>query len=303
MSPRVAVLLFAGMAIFGSGTPVSKIVGEGLPPFLASGLRMVLAAAVLVPLMAATRRSDGRPALPSLDRHNWLLLGGIALFGMFAFSLFMLYGMQLASGVAGSIVMATTPAVTAVASVLFLRDRPTAWTIGAVVLAVAGVAVVNLAGTPGEQGSGSNVLLGSLLVFGAVCGEAAYTLIGKQLTVDMRPIDIAAIASVLAVPLFAPIAAVEATSVDWGAVGVEHWVALGWWGLGTLALGTTLWYLGVMQVSGATASAFMGAMPLSALVLSYLLLGEAFEPIHLLGAAAVFGAIGLVAWGDRHRSA
>ncbi|NJL94572.1 MAG: hypothetical protein HC915_13035 [Anaerolineae bacterium] len=40
-------LLLGGMAIFGSGTPISKIVTEGFPPFLASGLRMLMAVLVL----------------------------------------------------------------------------------------------------------------------------------------------------------------------------------------------------------------------------------------------------------------
>lgn len=261
----------------------------------------MLAAALLVPLMAATRTAIGKRWIPDLSARDWALLGGIALVGMLAFSTLMIFGMQQASGVTGSIVMATTPAVTAIASVLVLRDRPTRWTIGAVVLAVAGVVVVNLAGVGSDDGGGANVLLGSALVFGAVCGEAAYTLLGKRLTADMRPIDIAAIAASLAIPLFIPFSIGDAIGFDWSAVGIGGWIALAWWGAGTLALGTILWYLGVMDVTASVASGFMGAMPLSALVLFYVLLGEAFEPIHLIGAAAVFAAIGLVAWGERAR--
>lgn len=76
------------------------------------------------------------------------------------------------------------PAVTALGAVVFLRDHLNRWTGLGLALAVAGVVVVNL----GEDtGSGADLTtaalsVGSLLVFGAVCSEAAYTLLGKRLT-------------------------------------------------------------------------------------------------------------------------
>lgn len=88
--------------------------------------------------------------------------------GMVLFSAFMLYGMKRVSGVVGSIVMSTTPAVTAIASILFLHDKLNWHKALAITLAVAGVLLVNLGGGQGDSGGG-NQLLGSLLVFGAVC--------------------------------------------------------------------------------------------------------------------------------------
>jgi len=43
------LLLLAGMALFGSATRISKLVGEGLPVFTASSLRVVLGALSLCP--------------------------------------------------------------------------------------------------------------------------------------------------------------------------------------------------------------------------------------------------------------
>jgi len=39
------------------------------------------------------------------------------------------------------------------------------------------------------------------------------------------------------------------------------WAALVWYGAGTLALGTWLWYSGVSKAEGAVAAGFMGVMP------------------------------------------
>lgn len=298
---RAYVLLAAGMAIFGSGTPISKIVTGAFPVFIASGARMLMAAIVLVALMLLHRPgSAGGKAFTDLSRADWLRLAGIAVAGMFLFSVFMLYGMKEVSGAIGGIVMATTPAVTAGGSVLFLRDRLDRWSALGIGLAVGGVAAVNLGGA--GAGGGDQVLLGTVLVFGAVCGEATYTLLGKRLTAELSAIAVAAIAAVLATVLFAPFAVAQASEFDAGAVEASEWLALMWWGLGTMALGSVLWYRGVSRVAGTTASGFMAVMPVSALVLSYLLLDESFEPIHAVGMAAVLAAIAAITHGARGRS-
>ena len=66
-----------------------------------------------------------------------------------------------------------------------------------------------------------------------------------------------------------------------------------------MGLGSVLWYLGVSRASGSTAAAFMGVMPISALLLSYLLLGESFELIHAVGMLAVLAAIAAVTRSER----
>ena len=229
--PGTYALLAAGMAVFGSGTPISKMVTRAFPVYLASGLRMALAVAVLVPLLAARRRRDREPGgvLPALDRRDWLVLAGIAVGGMFLFSMFMLSGMRSIPGAVGGVVMATTPAVTAAGSVLFLRDRLDRWKAVGIGCAVAGVVAVNLGGARGE-GGGTNLWLGTLLVFGAVCGEAAYTLLGKRLTADLSPLAVAALAGLLAAGLFAPFAAWQAAGFDWAGPSAAEWAALAWWG-------------------------------------------------------------------------
>lgn len=294
-------LLAAGMALFGSATPVSKIVGAAFPAMLGSTLRMLTAAVVLLPVLVVQRHrgDDGRGIaglLATLDRRDWLLVLGIAAVGTFGFTLLLLYGLRVVPGAVGAIVMATTPAVTAIGSVLFLHDRLDRWKAAGIGLAVAGVVAVNLGG--GAGGAGGNLWLGSLLVFGAVCCEAAYTLLGKRLSADLSPVAIASLAAVLAGVLFAPLALAELRGFDWSQPTWGDWLAVAWWGAGTMGLGSLLWFRGVMRVAGTTASGFMAVMPVSALLLSYVLLGESFSWIHVVGMAGVLAGIAAVTRGD-----
>lgn len=296
------LLLVAGMALFGTATPISALVGDAFPAVLGSALRMVTAAAVLVPLYVVVRRRSGAPVLPDLDRRDWLLVVAISVVGTFGFTLLLLLGLRIVPGAVGAVVMALTPVVTAIGSVAFLGDRLDRWKVTGLVVAVLGVVAVNVAGESGTQDATTTALwVGSLLVFGAVCCEATYSLAGKQLTADLSPLAIASLASVLAGLLFAPIAVVQAIGFDWSGVSVGDWVAVVVWGAGTMGLGSVLWFRGMHRTSGTTASAFMAVMPVSALIGSYVLLGEQFVWAHAVGMAAVLAGIAAVVRSDAAR--
>ncbi len=281
-----------GMATFGSATPVSRIVAGAVPVFVGSLLRLVIGALALAPLGWRSR-----DAIRSLGRGDWVRIGVIAVFGMFGFSVLMLYGMRSVPGVVGAVVMSTTPAVTAAAAIVFLGERLT-WRKGtAVALAVAGVAVLHLGGeegTGGGDGAGEGLVLGSLLVFAAVCCEAVYTLVGKRLSERADPGLVAFLAAALSIPLFAPMAIAEWSAGTLADLDASTWTAIVWYGAGTLALGTWLWYSGVKDAPGSVAAGFMGVMPVSAFVLSYVLLGEEFHVRHLVGFAIVAAGVVLI---------
>lgn len=307
----VYIQLAAGMILFGSATPVSKLVTEAMPVFVGSTLRVAIGALALAPLLLRYRGE-----IAKLDRRDWLLTALIAVFGMFGFTVFMLLGMSLVTGVVGAIVMSTTPAVTAAAAILLVGEKANWRKITAIALAVGGVLLLYLGGGAGGgsgtgagggaggggpllqflQSLGSGVVIGGLLVFAAVCCEVAYTLLGQRVSRDANPMVVAFLAAALAVPLFLPLAAWEWPRFDAATVSAGGWAAVAWYGAGTLALGTWCWYSGIAKTEGSIAAAFMGLMPASALVLSYLLLGERFQWIHLAGFGIVFAGVLLMSW-------
>lgn len=283
--------LALGMAVFGSATPVSKIVTGAMPVFVGSALRVALGALVLAPF---AWRSRGQ--VREFSCEDWFLVCLIALFGMFGFSALMLYGMKMISGVGGAIVMSTAPAVTAAASMLFFGDHPTWRKLAAIALAVAGVLMLQLGRGGGESGSGAEMWLGAGLIFAAVCCEASYTLLGKRMSEHVDPVLVAFLAAALSIPLFLPFALWQLSGFDFASVGAGAWAAVIWYGAGTLSLGTWLWYSGLAKAEGVVAAAFMGVMPASALILSYVLLGEEFRWIHMAGFGTVFAGVLLISW-------
>jgi drug/metabolite transporter (DMT)-like permease len=281
------------MALFGSATPISKLVGEGLPVFTASLLRVTLGALSLAPFVM----KDLRGNLAGMNGRAWREVSLIALFGMVGFTLLLIYGMKYITGVAGSIIMSFTPALTALGAFLFLGS-PLGWRrIIAIGTGVGGLIFINIHRGEFSDSSGPMFFLGVALVMGAISCEAVYTLMGKKATDHLPPLLVTFLSTALSIPLFTLLAFLfDFEQADFGAVSAKTWWALGWWSLGTLSAGSAFWYSGLARTEASTAAGFMSVMSLSALLLSYLLLDETFEWIHLPGILLVLISIGLMSW-------
>lgn len=294
---HVYLLLAAGMAFFGSATPVSKLVGDVFPVYFGAMARLLLAGVILLPFALCLDRKWREHT-----KRDWLIILGVALIGNIGFSFFMLYGMKMISGVMGSIIMSLTPAVTAIAAIIFLSESVNARKIGALALGVAGVAVMHM--TSGESGQGdvNSNWLGALLIFLAICCEATYTLLGKVGSSRMKPITLAALSALLSGLLLAPWVIMQWPTEAIRQATLQDWSALAWWGVGTMALGSLCWYRGIQKVPGHIAAGFMVVMPISALLLSYWLLGEAFKWIHAAGFGLALSGVALMIFEHRKQA-
>lgn len=288
------IQLALGMSIYGSGTPVSKLVTEGFPVYIGSGLRLLFAAIVLLPFIIKYRED-----IKKFTKKDFINIALIGFAGYFLFSIFMLMAMKNVSRVIGSIVMGASPAVTAVASVIFLKNKMTARKWMAIAVAVIGILIVNAGGiivTTSE--TAGMVAIGSILVFLAVCCEAAYTILGKKES-QIKPVLVSSLSVFAALIFFIPFSLTEITDFDPGKVTSAQWIAVIWWGAGTISLGLTLWYFGIEKVTGVEASGFMGLMSVSALIFSYVLLNEQFYIHQLIGFIIVFLSIILLTYSPK----
>src|SRR4051794_14745240 len=86
-------MLFAGMAIFGSATPFSRLIAHDFAPFV-GGLFRVLIGSLILTILATPARHQ----IADISRQDWLRIGVVAVVGMFGFSTLMLFGMRLAPG-------------------------------------------------------------------------------------------------------------------------------------------------------------------------------------------------------------
>ncbi len=281
--------LALAMILVGANVGVAKLLADTLPIAMIAFLRCALAVAVLWPL---ARMIEGRVSVPAAVKRNLALQ---AIFGTAIYNAGLLAGLRLTSALEGGLVLATLPAVVALGSFLWLRERLSARQWLAAGLAGFGMAAITL-GRLGGGGGGS--ALGNLLVFLGVCGEAIYVLLARRVAGAVPVITASFWMQTFSAAVLLPFAAPGFGAV--AALADPHLLALlVFHSLTASVLCLLLWYAGMKRVPAATAGVFTAFLPASAAVTAVLFLGEAFGAVHAAGFALMMGSVMLATWPSR----
>lgn len=288
------VLCALAMVTVGSTVVTSKIIAGGLPPFTATALRFALALPVFLVLMRVMRTPWPRP-----DRHDAVLLLCQAGLGSVGYTVLLIMGLRFAPAADAGVVAGTLPAVTALVAVLVLRERPGPYLWCGIALATAGVLAITVSPDGGSAAHGAAAgaahgpaaLAGNLLVLGAVVCEALFILLNKRLRVAVPPLALSTLMTGLGLALSAPAALLEQAWLK--PLPMAALAGVAYYALVPTVVGFVLWFAGARRLHGAQAALFTALLPVSALALAALVLGEAVSRLQLAGAACVLGAVGL----------
>lgn len=282
--------LALSMILVGANVAVAKLLAEQLPIALIAFLRCCLAVAVLWPL---ARLLDGRAALPRGARSN---LVWQAVFGTAIYNAGLLAGLRLTTALEGGLVLATLPAVVALGSFLWLRERlsPRQWlAAGLAGLGMAAITVARLGlGAPGGSA------LGNLLVFLGVVGEAVYVLLAKRVA-GAVPVVTASLwmqvfSALVLLPFAVPGLGAVPALADPALLGL-----LVFHSLTASVLCLLLWFGGLKRVPAGVAGSFTAFLPASAAATAVIFLGESFGWIHAAGFALMMASLLLATWPGR----
>src|SRR5262245_22539472 len=236
-------------------------------------------------------RSEPGPQLARMNLGHWRDLVLMALLGMVGFTVLMFEGLKRTAAADAGIITATLPAVAAMLGVIFAGDRLSRWQGLTIVLAVAGIALVQVAGAA----PGASTPLGNLLIGAAVLCEASFVLLGKRLAPPYRPLRLAFGANLVGLVLSLPLALPQLPAFDPASVPVGMWALGTWYALASSVVCLWLWYRGLPHVETWLAGLATAAVPVAALAASALYLNETIGPSRLAGAGLVISAIALAA--------
>ena len=278
-TPRLLsyALLASSMALVGSYVALSKPLVMVLPVFLLAWLRFGIGG--LATIHWLKRPADEMPMSPATRKFLFLE----SFFGNFLFSICMLYGVSMTTAVSAGVIMAAIPAVVALMSWVFLKEKISGRTWLAVACSALGIGLLALSksehsahGPSGPSGdlTQNNHLLGNALVFAAVLCEAAYAVIAKKLTGALTPRRITALINLWGFALMTPLGAYVAWSFDFGAVTAGSWLLLLFYSLAASVWTVWLWMSGLKNVPASRAGVFTVMLPISAAVVGVLVLGE-----------------------------
>jgi drug/metabolite transporter (DMT)-like permease len=278
--------LALSMSLVGSYVALSKPLAAAIPVFLLAWLRFGIGGLAMLHWL---RKPFGEaPMTPQTRRLVFLE----SFLGNFLFSVCMLFGVSMTSAVSAGVIMASIPAVVALMSWAFLRERIGLRVWGAVACAALGIALLGLVKPEGEASNAAPNWLGNLLVFGAVLCESSYAVIGKKLTGALGPKRITSLINLWGFVLVTPFGAYMAWSFDFAGVQPGIWVLLVFYSLAASVWTVWLWMTGLKAVPAAQGGVFTVMLPVSAALVGVFVLGEQLGIVQLL--AFVLALAGVV---------
>lgn len=291
--------LALSMSLVGSYVALSKPLVVAFPVLLLAWLRFGIAALAMPHWL---RRPADEPTMSARTRGLVFLESFL---GNFLFSICMLFGVSLTSAVSAGVIMASIPAVVAIGSWLFLRERIAARIGLAIACSALGIGLLALA--PAQATVHANVpassssmpWLGNLLVFCAVLCEAAYAVIGKSLTGRLGPKRISSLINLWGFVLSTPFGIWFALRFDFRAVSMGLWGLLVVYALAASIWTVWLWMTGLKKVPASQAGVFTVMLPVSAALVGVLVLGESLTAAQLLAFALALLGVVLATWPQR----
>ncbi len=291
-APAVGALLcllsaagFGAMAVFGK-----LAYDEGVEVGDLLLVRFALASVALVAIAAATGKLRGLPRRVVVAGLGMGAIGYAAQSGLFFAALERMVASLLA------LILYVYPALVLAGAVALGRERATARRVAALVVALAGVALVLLGAASGEVDA-----VAALLGFAAAVTYTDYILTGDRVGAGVSPLALSALICTGATCTFA-IGAVVRGGPELG------FSAAGWGWVGAIALVCTvaailLFFAGLARVGPSTAAILSTLEPVVTVGLAAAVFGESLSAVQLLGGALVLGAVVVMQWPARRSAA
>ncbi|MEW6542620.1 MAG: DMT family transporter [Nitrospirota bacterium] len=216
---------------------------------------------------------------------------GLAVLGNHLLTLF---GLRYIGAAAAGVIIGASPVITALLSSLLLRDLPFKAVAAGCAVSFAGVALVS--GIGAESAAGERPWLGGTLVVLGLVSWALYTVGGRRTMERFSPLTVNWATLLISILFQIPLLLTDQKLM---VAGIGSVPPSGWWALGYLivfatALGQQAWLYGVQGIGPSRAGVFVNLIPVAALVLSTLVLGESIGGKELAGIALILAGVWLV---------
>jgi len=290
LSTYIKLLLTA--VCWGGTFIAGKNLAQDVGPLTGAFLRFLVACVFLT---ALTLRQEKKLVLPG--RNNLLMLFLMGLTGIFLYNFFFLKGLKLIEAGRASIIVATNPIFIALMSAVFFRERLNLFKLAGILVSVTGAVTVI---TRGElvTAIGGSFGWGELYILGCVGSWVAYSLLGKVVMADLSPLAAVTYSSLIGTAGLFPAAVMEGLFSS-GGIGFAAWANAAYLGFFGTVLGFVWYYQGIQRIGPVRAGIFINFVPVSAVLLAFVLLDEPITISLLAGAVLVSSGVYLTTLGSR----
>jgi drug/metabolite transporter (DMT)-like permease len=301
---RVDGLLVLMVLIWGANYSVIKRAFVEIPPQPFNALRLVIASTVFLgAIWWARRRARLFPhrvsavfytAHPLTIRDRWTFTW-LGLLGHFVYQYCFVGGVAATSVSNCALIISATPVVVAMLSASLGRERISRlhWA-GAAVSALGIYIVVGR----GASFGGASVRGDLLILFSVLCW-ATYTVGASRLIERHSPLYVTGMTMIIGGLPYAVAMLPQLLTVPWAGVSAWTWAAVVLSALLALCVGYLIWYTAVQQIGPARTAVYSNLIPVVAMTIAAIWLGEPLSAGKVVGACAVLSGVFLTRLGRR----
>jgi drug/metabolite transporter (DMT)-like permease len=283
----IYLMLALATSTWGSAFIAGKIAVQSFEPATVAFLRFFGAAILLFPLMWYLEKD-----IPKPTKRDWFLFAMLGLTGIALYNIFFFIASKHAPVIKSSLFIASNPILIIVLSGLFLKEKISRNQIIGLILALLGVSFIITNGHL-EVFLTMDFEAIDLVLLGAVICWALYSVIGRVVLRKFSSIVSTTYAVAFGTLFLFPFAVVETTVTDLASSSVAAWLSIGHMSVFVTVVSFIMYYYGIQQIGAAKASIFINFMPISAVLMASLFLGEALTIPHYIGAVFVLGGVTL----------
>jgi len=278
----VYALMTSVVCLWGGAFIAIRILVRDASPYTVTLLRFVLTTAGLLVTLALVRPEKRR--LEPRDRGALVL---IAVTGVGVYHLALNYGEQYVSASVAALIVASFPVMVAIGSRLVLDERitRTKWT--GIGLALLGVVILVLWGTPGAELS---IEFGAAVTALAPLAWTVYTIAGKPLVAKYGALRLTTWAMGLGTLLVTPFA-IGPTLADLPGLSLSDWGWLAFLAFLCSTYAYTIWLYALDVLEASELAVWIYLVPLLSLVWAAVVLDETPTAYALIGGAMVLGGV------------
>ena len=262
---KTDALLLLMAIIWGVNFSIVKFATGVMSPLAFTGLRVILAAAVLLAL-AFTR--GGR--FPS--RRDIFSLIGLGMLGNGIYQLFFVEGIARTKVGNAALIVAATPALIAITSRVGGVERVNRKVMAGIALSLAGVALVVLGSA--RAASGTATFLGTVLVF---CGTLCWTAFTVMLQPFARRLDPIQLSAFTMLGGTIPLVLVTSNAIyatEWSRMGLPAWSAVFYASVISMGVAYLFWYRGLRVLGPTRTAVYSNLQPVIAIIVAWIFLRE-----------------------------
>jgi drug/metabolite transporter (DMT)-like permease len=278
----VDVALVATVMIWAVNFSVVKLALADLDPFAFNSVRLIGASILL---LALARIMPG----PSILPEHRLRFVGLGLVGHTGYQLLFISGLDETTASNTAILLGLTPVFVAILGSLFSVEHgsPRVWL--GIAISVLGVYLVLY---DSERLGGS--AQGDWMALAASLCWSTYTVAGQPVVARYGLFKTNAYSMTVGTLLFLPIGLPALIATDASAVPASAWWATAYSFVFALVVAYSFWYFAVSRIGPTQTAIYSNLMPVAALTIAHLWIGEPIGTLQVIGAATIFAGIYLV---------